>query len=211
MPLTYEDEKRFKEAARALCVGVFSILRNIDYIEKDFLLLDDEQLKKTAREYVYYRIFIVDYKTYRILGQTEEKVFRLAVFYDEVEKIFNKEECKALMSFDTAEMRQRIDLYANLYRNAGFDDSKADGYSCAKILTLAGLENNRDYDSQQYFNFRMGYFFRDTIAFYKLIQNVLSVSNDAKAGKGAAAATSSSGCLLPIIATFVVVLLMSFL
>ena len=209
MPATIDDLKKYNEAARALCVGVFSILRNIEYIEKDFPLLDEEQQKKFSREYVYYRIFLVDYKTYCILGQTEEKDFRLAAFYDEVERIFNKEECKALMSFDTATMRQRIDLYANLYRSAGFDDSKADGYSCAKIMTLAGLVTDIDYDAHQYVNFRMGYFFRDYIAFNKLIQNVLSFSNAANARQGAAA--SSSGCLLPIIATFAVVLLMSFL
>ena len=211
MPATLDDIKKYEEAAHALCFGVFSILRNIEYIEKDFPLLDDEQQKKFTREYVYYRIFLVDYKTYCYLGQTEEKSFRLAAFYDEVERIFNREDTKALMSFDTAEMRQKIDLYANLYRNAGFDDSKAEGYSCAKILTLAGLETDRDYDAKQYFNFRMGYFLRDNIAFYKLIQNVLSAPNNAKAGQGAAAATSSSGCLLPIIASFAVVLLMSFL
>ena len=208
MPATIDDLKKYNEAAHALCVGVFSILRNIEYIEKDFPLLDDEQQKKISREYIYYRVFIVDYKTYRILGQTEEKVFRLAAFYDEVERIFNKEECKALMSFDTATMRQRIDLYANLYRNAGFDDSKAEGYSCAKILTLAGLETDIDYDAHQYMNFRMGYFFRDNVAFDKLIQKVLSLANVPKGAQGAAA---SSGCLMPIIATFAVVLLMSLL
>ena len=209
MPATVDDLKKYEKAAYDLCRGVFSIQGFIEYIEKEFPLLDDEQQKKISREYIYYRIFLVDYKTYCILGQTEEEIFRLEAFYDEVERIFNN--FKALMSVDTAEMRQRIDLYANLYRNAGFDDSKAEGYSCAKILTLAGLETDRDYNAKQYFNFRMGYFLRDNIAFYKLIQNVLSASNNAKTGQGAAAATSSSGCLLPIITTIAVFLLMSFL
>jgi hypothetical protein len=164
------DQEKAKMIAGMIFVPMTTpeiISNNFNSVGKKYIVLMTELLA--------YRVFITDLTLFTSYAHTSSYQTIKSIMMDKyVADFWNGGFSDGLITYPLPCLNARMMDFAKLYESHAPDDSKAIGYSCARILKNANLEVNTDFTPNEYMAFRLKYFDSSIGELQRGIQRVMS-------------------------------------
>lgn len=185
-----------QEKAMQICAIVFYDLQHPEKICNYFSCIPKGTIdKKLLTEYLAYRAFIADYSLYAFANNKPDYADIKHQLFDVcMPQLWNDLYSEGLISQGIDILNDRFTIYTEIYSGDEPNDSKKIGFSCARVLNLAGFYEHLKSHSSEYTDFRFEFFDSATLA---LIKQIHEICNESAASNSAP--TGNIGCGLLIL------------